>query len=311
MGLDYNSTRIFAMTLGRRAIDDVRRDGLRQLRNYVDMCAFLAKDPLARTFFDYAQTVLEQPDPPYYIMTQRLIRTVSENTLCTLGVNFGFGCMLYGSEKLAEAARQGLPAAWLTFSTSDDPELATEIEKAESSGSYFWCLYLKGPLSTALTELITRHPQSVFHLVIEPEYLTKSGAAELGKLPNVMPSVYLKSPSLTPAAREAFTFLSEHHTLQAAFLHLDASQLEEAFQSAWLEELARYTPACIFSRKAGMPEDASEDLRRRIWSDRLKADGQLFLIDLESDLAVISSHMPMQVSTRVRPIISPDMPMCH
>ena len=80
---------------------------------------------------------------------------------------------------------------------------------------------------------------------------------------------------------------------------------------AWLEELARYTPACIFSRKAGMPEDASEDLRRRIWSDRLKADGQLFLIDLESDLAVISSHMPMQVSTRVRPIISPDMPMYH
>lgn len=126
-----------------------------------------------------------------------------------------------------------------------------------------------------------------------------------------MPSVYLKSPSLTPAAREAFTFLSEHHTLQAAFLHLDASQLEEAFQSAWLEELARYTPACIFSRKAGMPEDASEDLRRRIWNDRLKADGQLFLIDLESDLAVISSHMPMQVSTRVRPIISPDMPMYH
>ena len=60
-----------------------------------------------------------------------------------------------------------------------------------------------------------------------------------------------------------------------------------------------------------MPEDASEDLRRRIWSDRLKADGQLFLIDLESDLAVISSHMPMQVSTRVRPIISPDMPMYH
>lgn len=124
MGLDYNSARIFALTLGRRAIDDVRRDGLRQLRNYVDMCAFLAKHPLAQTFFGYAQTVLEEPDTPYYALTQRLIDSVSEKTLCTLGVNFGFGAMLYGSEKLAEQARQGKVVSWVTFSASDDPELS-------------------------------------------------------------------------------------------------------------------------------------------------------------------------------------------
>ena len=107
MGLDYNSARIFALTLSQRAIDDVRRDGLRQLRNYVDMCAFLAKYPLARTFFAYAQTVLEEPDTPYYTLTKRLIDTVSEKTLCTVGVNFGFGSMLHGSKKLAEHAGQG------------------------------------------------------------------------------------------------------------------------------------------------------------------------------------------------------------
>lgn len=107
MGLDYNSSRIFALTLSRRAIDDVRRDGLRQLRNYVDLCAFLAKHPLARTFFSYAQMVLEEPDTPYYTLTKRLIDTVSENTLCTVGVNFGFVSMLHGSKKLAEYAGQG------------------------------------------------------------------------------------------------------------------------------------------------------------------------------------------------------------
>lgn len=309
MGLDYNSARIFALTLGRRAIDDVRRDGLRQLRNYVDMCAFLAKHPLARTFFEYAQTVLEQPDPPYYIMTQRLIRTVSENTLCTLGVNFGFGCMLYGSEKLAECARQGLPAAWLTLSASDDPELVSEIEKAESKGGFLWSLYLKGPVSTALTEVIARHPQSIFQLVIEPEYLTGAGAGELAKLPNVMAAVYLQNLSVTPAAREAFAFLSERHMFHAAFLRLDASQLDMAFDPAWLEELAHYTPVCICSRKAGMPQEAADKMRKKIWGERLHAGNQLFLMDLESDLDAISRHMPMQVSVNVRPAITPDMPL--
>ena len=34
---DLESSRSFAMTLAHRAVRDVRRDGFRQLRNYVDM----------------------------------------------------------------------------------------------------------------------------------------------------------------------------------------------------------------------------------------------------------------------------------
>ncbi len=36
---DLENSRNFAMTLAHRAVRDVRRDGFRQLRNYVDMCA--------------------------------------------------------------------------------------------------------------------------------------------------------------------------------------------------------------------------------------------------------------------------------
>ena len=42
--MDYNSTRSFTMTLAHRAVGDIRRGGFRQLRNYVDMCATLAKN---------------------------------------------------------------------------------------------------------------------------------------------------------------------------------------------------------------------------------------------------------------------------
>lgn len=309
MGLDYNSARIFALTLGRRAIDDIRRDGLRQLRSYVDMCAFLAKHPLAERFFDYAQTALAQPDPPYYDLTRRLIDTVSENTLCTIGVNFGFGSMLYGSEKLAQHARRGEMVSWITFSTGEDPELAADIEKGEAMGSFLWSLYLKEPVSSSLTELIEEHPQSIFQLVMEPECFIPAAMKSLSALPNVMTAVCLRKPAMTPEAIEAFRLLNAHHMLQAAFLWVDAAWGERALEDAWLRELARYTTVCICSRKTGMDAETSDTLRRQIWGHRLRAEDGLFLIDLQSDANAISSHMPMQIPARVSPALTPDLPL--
>ena len=49
---DLENSRSFAMTLAHRAVRDVRRDGFRQLRNYVDMCALLAQRPDLKRFFD-------------------------------------------------------------------------------------------------------------------------------------------------------------------------------------------------------------------------------------------------------------------
>ena len=310
MGLDYNSARIFALTLSRRAIDDVRRDGLRQLRNYVDLCAFLAKYPLARTFFAYAQTVLEEPDTPYYTLTKRLIDTVSEKTLCTVGVNFGFGSMLHGSKKLAEHAGQGKSVSWLTFTTDEDPELAVSVEAGENLGSFLWNLYVKGAMGRDLLQLIAAHPQCTFQLILHPEALNEDDTAQLAALPNVIPFIYLTEPRLTPAASKAFSLLKQHHMLSAAFLWLDAAQANEALDPVWLEKLSEFTPACVCSRKPGMTLQQSDDLRRQIWSNRLHGGGRLFLVDLESDVRIINQHLPDQVSCEVRPAMQADMPLC-
>lgn len=309
MGLDYNSARIFALSLSRRAIDDIRRDGLRQLRNYVDLCAFLAKNPLAQTFFDYAQMVLEEPDPPYYTLAKRLIDTVSENTLCTVGVNFGFGSMLHGSEKLAEHAGQGNVASWLTFTTSSDPELTAEVTKGENLGTFLWSFYVNGPLEENLFRLISDHPKCTFQLTMHPEDINEGTAERLGALPNVMPSIYLQKPCLTPASEKAFALLSQNHMLSAAFLWLDGEQIQDAINPDWLKQLSEYTPICVCSRKPGISQQQSENLRRQIWSNRLHGNGRLFLIDLESDLRIVSRHLPEKVSCNVSPDMQAVMPI--
>lgn len=48
---DLENSRSFAMTLAHRAVRDVRRDGFRQLRNYVDMVRPFGAAPGLKALF--------------------------------------------------------------------------------------------------------------------------------------------------------------------------------------------------------------------------------------------------------------------
>ena len=91
---DLENSRSFAMTLAHRAVRDVRRDGFRQLRNYVDMCALLAQRPDLKRFFDHAQTVLQRTDSLYYKLINNLVAQVNEDAICTAGINLGFDAII-------------------------------------------------------------------------------------------------------------------------------------------------------------------------------------------------------------------------
>ena len=113
--MDYNSTRSFTMTLAHRAVGDIRRGGFRQLRNYVDMCATLAKNQQQKDFFAYAQKALQRTDSCYYSLIHRLLDSVDEDRICTVGVNMGFGGLIYGASELKKQADlEGQPIAWIT-----------------------------------------------------------------------------------------------------------------------------------------------------------------------------------------------------
>ena len=117
--MDYNSTRSFTMTLAHRAVGDIRRGGFRQLRNYVDMCATLAKKPQQKDFFAYAQKALQRTDSCYYSLIHRLLDTVDEDRICTVGVNMGFGGLIYGASELKKKAdADGQPTSWVTAARS-------------------------------------------------------------------------------------------------------------------------------------------------------------------------------------------------
>ena len=137
--MDYNSTRSFTMTLAHRAVGDIRRGGFRQLRNYVDMCATLAKKPQQKDFFAYAQKALQRTDSCYYSLIHRLLDTVDEDRICTVGVNMGFGGLIYGASELKKKAdADGQPVSWIMAARCGDERLAEMIPEAAKHGSYVW-----------------------------------------------------------------------------------------------------------------------------------------------------------------------------
>ena len=170
--MDYNSTRSFTMTLAHRAVGDIRRGGFRQLRNYVDMCATLAKKPQQKDFFAYAQHTLQRTDSCYYGLIHRLLDTVDEDRICTVGVNMGFGGLIYGaSEMKKQADADGKPIAWITAARCGDDRLEALIPEAAKHGSFVWLLDATAGDSTRAVALAKANPQSAFGLLADPAAL--------------------------------------------------------------------------------------------------------------------------------------------
>lgn len=309
MSLDYNSTRTLALTLGRRAISDIRRDGLRQLRNYVDMCTLLVRDPLPKAFFGYLQSELADADTPYFGLVRRMISQVAEDTLCTVGVNLGLGSMLYGAGLLAERSDGCRVLPWMTISSGDDTGLAQAVEKGEWQGSFLWALHLKGPVNSAVTALIARHPHSTFQLLIEPEYLQKASAEALRRLPIVMVLLWLRSTVLTQAVRDAARHLKSAAALYGLAVTLDDASAGEILSPVWLEEAAACAPVCVCLHGPGMSGSASAMLEREIRSCRVRGDAGMLLVDWQGDVRGIDSRMPPHTAVTVRGSLASDCPL--
>lgn len=134
---DYIRSRGFALTLARRALDDLRRDQFRQLRNYVDLCQALAYRSRFNNFFSQAQQVLQRADSLYDALFQTLLDQVEGERLCTFGVNFGAGGIVYGAARLKEEIeRTGRPGAWLNTANCASPGLEEAVCRAEEAGKY-------------------------------------------------------------------------------------------------------------------------------------------------------------------------------
>lgn len=294
--MDYNSTRSFTMTLAHRAVGDIRRGGFRQLRNYVDMCATLSKKPQQKDFFTYAQKALQRTDSCYYSLIHRLLDVVDEDRICTVGVNMGFGGLIYGaSEQKKQADVDGKPIAWVTAARCGDERLTEIVPKAAKHGNYVWLLDALGTDPAQVVPLAKANSQSAFGLLAEPATLTEECVDALAACRNLVVMPLLQTPELTTEACRAARRLKAHKMFYALTVLVEDATADEVMQDDWLESIAQETLFCMCARKPGMSDETSHKLRRSIVDGRMETGKPVLLLDWDGDVKYlnerISEHM--------------------
>ena len=236
------------MTLAHRAVGDIRRGGFRQLRNYVDMCSSLAKRPQQKDFFAYAQKALQRTDSCYYSLVHNLLDTVDEDRLCTVGVNMGFGGLIYGaSEMKKQADVDGKPFSWITAAHCGDPALPALVAAAEKKGSFVWVLDATEGDPSEAASLAKAFPKCAVGVLAAPEALTPDRVAQLAECLNVVVLPLLQSPELTPDVCHAARALKAKQMLYMLTVLVDDTCAEEALQDDWMESVAQEARLCMLA----------------------------------------------------------------
>lgn len=287
---DQESSRSFALMLAHRAVRDIRRDGFRQLRNYVDMCALLAHRPDLKKFFDRAQKILQRTDSLYYQLIHSLLERVREEAICTAGVNLGFDALISCASN--NRRQGGGTGSWFNAGLCSAPGLEQAVAAAEQDSSYAWVLYSDGDVPEQTEQLLRRHPNSIFFILVDPQALCPETVQHFAACPNAVTLLYLHQPELTPETCRAARELRSRQMFYGFLVELDGQTASHAIDPDWLDVLAQYGLFCIYARKPGMKAETSEELYREIVRSRTEtAAVPMLLLDWERDMEYISSRV--------------------
>lgn len=293
---DYIRSRGFALTLARRAVEDLRRDEFRQLRNYVDLCQALAQKTRYNDFFTRAQQALQRADILYYDLIRCLLDRVDSECLCAFGVNLGVGGIVYGAARLKEEIeRTGQCASWLNTANCASPQLSEAIDRAERDGRYVWVLYAQNaPDLHRAVAMAKSHPFTAFFAVASPQISSALPADSFDQCSNLSIWLLLPTPVLEPETIEAAKALRERRRLFGFAILLDEQAVGRAMDPAWLQEMARWTPFCLYARRPGVGAPASEKLRGSVAQSRTGSGTPLLVLDWDGDLQAINRGISEQ-----------------
>lgn len=292
MAVEYSSTRSFTLTLAHRAVEDIRRGGFRQLRNYVDMCATLAKKPQQKDFFAYAQAALQRTDSCYYSMIHNLLDSVEDDRICTVGVNLGFGGLIYGASKMkVQADADHAPFSWVQVAVCGDAALAERVPAAAKQGSFVWVLDATRGNPADAAALALANPESVFGILAEPETLTPACIEALLPCMNIVVLPLLHTPELTPEACLAARALKKHRMMYMLTVQAGEDEIDSILQPDWVESIAQESLFCMISRRGDVTPETSKQLRSGIVAGRLEIGLPVLMLDWEGDIRYLNRHI--------------------
>ena len=284
---DLENSRSFAMTLAHRAVRDVRRDGFRQLRNYVDMCALLAQRPDLKRFFDHAQTVLQRTDSLYYKLINNLVAQVNEDAICTAGINLGFDAIISCASN--NRKQNGETRSWLNVGFCSAPELDDAIIQAEAGSSYAWVLYADEDLTPKTVAMLQSHTHSVFFVLFDAQKFNEATMDRIAGFNIVITLLWLHEPEITTEACRAANAMRSKQMFYGFLVEMGQADAAQAVNTDWLDVLAQYGLFCVYTCKPDMDQQTAGAMYRQIVHSRIGSVAvPVLLLDWEHDVKYLN-----------------------
>lgn len=192
-----NSTsRIIIETVVKKALRDIKDSPERSIRNLIDMALHFSDGRFQHSFFEAAQTMLQNERSPYYRLAEDTIAHVDTEHLLRFGINLGYNSCTTGAKSIREIEeRETYNIPW-TISLGLDPQLFllhqqqyhSVISQGEALGIYAWMLFPKNQPHKILS-LVQNHADSAFVLFCTPAEITPAFLDYVSELDNLMLAV--------------------------------------------------------------------------------------------------------------------------
>jgi len=187
-----------------KAIEDMRSNTKRSIRNLIDLGLLFSQSENQKWFFNTAKKVISNPRNPYNELTARMIANVNNQTIKTVGINLGYSSLTYGANKLQKRqAEMNRPIPWLLIFDIPEscPDFFHQMENLIREGrelgiySYVFCPHGANDMIT-LCEIAKQFNECLFVFKVSSVLIADQTVKSLSGTHNAVVSVQAANADL-------------------------------------------------------------------------------------------------------------------
>jgi hypothetical protein len=263
-----------------KAMEDVKGNARRSIRNLVDLGTLFSKSENQKWFFTAARKVIDNPQNPYRALVSRAVRDIDGDTIRRVGLNLGYNALVHGAKKLRRRPDARLP--WLLDMTahgaSAGPRLDACLTEGEEMGIYAYALHPDGAeaLDAAL-DVGQKHGDGFCALRLSAELLEGDAPRRIARIHNVAVAVELAPDP--ERAEGAFRRLRENRCFFGFFLTYGDKDLQSVTSPRFIRRAIG--AGCFFGayQAAGASQQAQDCIHA--FAQRLRGEAGMPLVALD------------------------------
>jgi len=284
-----------------KAIEDMRSNTKRSVRNLIDLGLLFSRSENQKWFFNTAKKVISNPRNPYNKLAARMVADVDNETIKTVGINLGYSSLTYGANKLQRLqAAINWPIPWLLiFDVSEScPDFFYQMEdfirQGRELGIYNYIFRaLKREDIAALCEIAERFGECVFVLEASPASITEQNAASLNGVHNIVVSVQAEDADLnSESCINAFRILKQNRCFYGFHTSYNADNINKVTAPEYIRSaVALGNLFGIYIADAGIPDSCRDALYAFACSERGEEGQPLIAFEWFRDICHISEKI--------------------